>query len=124
MSKQNMSLRQISEATELQLSDLLGQVSGALRELSDTCTDLQELQSASSMKLDADEVVRAQALDRVTQSLECLSRLNEALSITPSIQGVSVSEDVVHAIKLPSVRKILESSMNETSEEFVDVELF
>lgn len=108
----------------LHLTALLGQVSEALQELSDTCIDLQTIHSTSEMGMDADQVVRAQALDRVTQSLACLSTLNAALSTYSSLQDIMVSQQVVNAIKLPSVRTILENPAALDNSELIDIELF
>jgi len=108
----------------LELTTLLGQVSEALRELSATCVDLQKIQPAADIVMDADHIVRAQALDRVTQSLECLSTLNSALSSYSSLQGILVSQQVVNAINLPSVRTILENTVTKDDTDFVDMELF
>lgn len=112
------------KADGLHLTSLLGQVSEALQELSDTCIDLQKIQTTSDVEMDADQVVRAQALDRVTQSLACLSTLNSALSTYSSLQGIIVSQQVVNAIKLPSVRTILENPTALDNAEVIDIELF
>jgi len=113
------------ETNDLLVAELLKKVANILSELSGTCSDLQDLQSYSTgVTLDTEQVIRGQALDRVTQTLQCLSDLNEALSTTQELKGASVSSEVAKAVKLPSIREQIECSGDVLQSQPVDIDLF
>ena len=106
------------------LDDVVNRVSAVLSELSQTCLELQSLRHSESSGLDSDGVIKAQALDRVTQYLECLAAFNEALSSNPIFKSIPVGDHAFEAINLPSLQQVLDASMTSTDTDSDDIELF
>lgn len=113
------------EPSDLILADILRQVAGILSDLSFTCADLQKLQPYNTgITLDTEQVIKGQALDRVTQTLECISALNDALSQISVLGNATVSHEILETIKLPSVRALIKGSDSTAAYDPVDIDLF
>lgn len=110
------------KSKENQLDLVMQRFSSTLAELGQTCIDLQKINHIESDELKSAEIVTAQALDRVTQSLECLSAFSAALASNSSLRSISVSDREYDAIKLASIRQLIATSGASAGED--DIELF
>ena len=108
-----------------ELRQVLERMSAVLEELRQASANAQSAGSALDFATDAEAVINAQAIDRVTQTLECLSKFSAELSQISSIGDVRVSEDCYATIKLDSVRAALKADAG-TSEQSgaCDITLF
>ncbi len=108
---------------EHSLDHVLSRVSKLLEELRSACLEVQDAANVEGAELSSRAVMKAQALDRITQSLECLAKFNFELAKLNTIDEVFVGQEQFSAINLPSVRAVLEDRI-ETSEDAGEIALF
>jgi len=110
---------------EHQLDKVLSRVSKTLEQLSVACADVQSVSVDQDMATSNDALVKTQALDRVTQTLACLSEFSAAVAALPSVQSICVGEAEFSRIGLPSVREALSTDIDSKSaSDFEDVTIF
>lgn len=114
-----------TDDTENRLDLVLARMSEIMAELGSACAELQTVQNAFDPEMDNDAIIKAQALDRVTQSLESLSSFSAALSEIPSARLTVVGDTEFEAITLCSVRNQIRASSDPAeTERAEDITLF
>ena len=112
-------------AVEHQLDKVMLRVSSTLEELKSACAEVQSVSGSVNSEIDHDAIRKTQALDRVTQTLDCLSEFSAALALLPNIENITVGEKEFSSISLPSVREVIEMADGPKNDpQFEDVTLF
>jgi len=112
-------------AIEHQLDKVMLRVSSTLEELKSACAEVQSVSGSVNSEIDHDAIRKTQALDRVTQTLDCLSEFSAALALLPNIENITVGEKEFSSISLPSVREVIEMTDGPKNDaQFEDVTLF
>ena len=107
------------------LDQVMDRMSKLLRELSVACLEVQAAGAELKEEHSPDAIVKTQALDRITQSLECLSNFHAALSQTEGLSGNLIGENEFASIRLDSVRAVLEDRVVTSSQtDADDISLF
>ena len=125
-SKQALSVAdQSRDVTVDRLDAVFDRLAKLLSTLHADCLNLQDLQSRNEAELDAAHIVQAQALDRVTQNLDCLSAFSATLAELADVQNVELRRTVFDDIPLETVRRALSTDTGadelDTAE---DIDLF
>lgn len=106
------------------LDQVLRRLSSTLEELSYACSDVQSV-SEMGLATDSNEaVIKAQALDRITQTLLCLSEFSAAMSDIPETRDVAVGPTELNSISLPSVRGAISGEVVSAQLEENEISLF
>lgn len=99
---------------------VLDRVSKLLNELGIACLEVQAAGAQLKEVHSAEAIMKTQALDRVTQTLECLSGFHAKLSQLEGISDCVVSDREFSAVKLDSVKAVLEDRASSIHSSSVD----
>lgn len=94
------------------LADVLSRVSLMLGELGRACLEVQAIGAELKVEHSSEAIIKAQALDRITQSLECLALFNAELSGLDAIGQALVGPEQFSVVTLDSVRAVLEDRIS------------
>ena len=107
------------------LDHVLERMSKLLDELGVACLEVQAAGAELKEVHSADAIIKTQALDRITQSLECLSGFHAELSQMDGIGGLFVGQKEFGAVQLESVRAVLEDrAQSHRQSDFDEIALF
>lgn len=104
-----LDVNSIDNAPDSRLDSVLTRLSATLAELHLDCLALQELHPTTADNGSDANVIRAQAIDKVTQYLDCLAEFSAALAKRPCMQNINLNEQDYAVIKLETVKQALKT---------------
>lgn len=109
-----LDVNSIDNAPDSRLDSVLTRLSATLTEMHLDCLALQELHPTTVENGKDANVIRAQAIDKVTQYLDCLAEFSSALAKRACMQDINLNEQDYAVIKLETVRQALRSDEKRT----------
>ena len=95
--------------SDYRLDSVLLRVSSLLEELSVACLEVQASGAELKEVHSAEAVIKTQALDRITQSLQSLAQFHAELSHLDGAKEILTSDKAFSSVQLASVRDVLEN---------------
>lgn len=118
-------LTQASTQTDQGLDTVLKHLSRTLSELHADCLELQKLDTDAVDTGSDAQIIKAQAMDKVTQYLDCLSEFSGALANRSQLRAVKLDDQDYAVIKLDSVKQALMTGSPQTpTSASGDIDLF